>query len=141
MTFTPEFLDALEKPVRKPRFGKAVKGGPSERVIQRQIVAALRKLGILVHHSPNGSHLAGDRFARVKQTAALKADGMMAGFPDLLLIRRNGEAGFLEVKAPGGKLEASQEALFPKLQQRSSRVAVVTSLDEALDALRGWQWL
>lgn len=144
MTALDQLLAELDRPAKqapKKRVGKAVKGGPSERVIQREIVKAVRKLGIFVHHSPNASQLGGDRFARVKQAAVLKADGMVAGFPDLLLIDRDGETGFIEVKKPGGALEASQEAFLPKLRARSPRVAVVTSLDEAMDALRRWGWL
>ena len=135
----PENLGRRAKP--RTRVGKAVKDGESERVIQRRIVKALRKLGIMVHHSPNASAMPGDRFAKVKQAAVLKADGMLAGFPDLLLVDRDGECAFMEVKRPGGSLEASQEAVLPKLRARCPRVAVVTSLDEAMDALKRWGWL
>lgn len=135
----PESLGRRAKP--RTRVGKAVKGGESERDIQRRIVKALRKIGVFVHHSPNASAMPGDRFAKLKQAAVLKADGMVAGFPDLLLIDRDGECAFMEIKRPGGSLEASQEAVLPKLRARSPRVAVVTSLDEALDALRRWGWV
>lgn len=141
MSALDDLLAIPERAAPKQRFGKAVKGGPSERVIQRGIVKALRKLGVMVHHSPNGSMLGGDKFARVKQAAVLKADGMMAGFPDLVLIDRDGECGFIEVKAPGGSLEQNQQALIPKLRARSPRVAVVTSIDEALAALKRWGWI
>ena len=139
--FTPKQLAALEKPVKRVRIGKRVAGGPSERVIQRRIVKALRDLGFMVHHSPNGTSLAGDKFAKVKQAAVLKADGMLKGWPDLTIIDRDGECGFIEVKAPGGSLEPSQEALLPKLKARRARVAVVTSVDEALACLKRWGWL
>jgi hypothetical protein len=139
--FTPDDLAALERPVRRRRIGKRVAAQPSERTIQRGIVKALRAMGIMVHHSPNASQLGGDRFARVKQAAVLKADGMMAGWPDLTLIDRDGEVAFLEIKAPGGVLEPSQEALLPKMRARRARVAVVMSLDEALAELKRWGWV
>ncbi len=141
MTPLEQILVIPERAPRKQRFGKAVKGGPSERDIQRPMVTALRKLGFMVHHSPNASMLAGDKFARVKQAAAVKADGMLAGFPDLVLIDRDGEVGFLEVKKPGEALTDSQAALLPKLRARSPRVAVVVSLDDALEVVRRWGWI
>ncbi len=137
----PDF-DALERrAARKKRFGKAVKGGPSERVIQRQIVKALKRLGIIVHHSPNGAMLGGDKSARVKQAAALKADGVLKGFPDLVLINRAGDVGFIEVKKPGESLEPSQAALLPKIEARCWRVAVCTCVAEAEGTLRRWGWI
>jgi hypothetical protein len=141
VTALTDILAISERAPSKRRYGKSVKGGPSERTIQREIVKAVRALGIIVHHSPNGAMLGGDKWARVKQAAVLKADGNVPGWPDLTLLNRAGEVGFMEVKAPGGTLEPSQEALIPKLEARTYRVAVVTSVDEALGTLRGWGWL
>ncbi len=135
--FTQAELDALEKPVRKPRIGKAVKGGASERVIQRGIVKALRKLGFMVFHVPNGSHLVGG----YRQWQALQADGAMPGFPGLLCFDRDGEVAAIEVKKPGGVVSADQERCHKALKARRVRVAVVTSLDETLAELTRWGWI
>lgn len=125
----------------KRRIGKAVKGGRLESPIQREIVTALRKLGFIVHHSPNGAPLGGDQVARAKQAAVLKADGRMEGWPDLLVVNRRGETGYLEVKRPGGVVSSDQERVAKILAARGVQVAFVTRLDEALVALRGWGWL
>lgn len=135
--WTPAQLDALERPVKRTRVGKAVPGSPSERVIQRQIVKALRKAGLFVMHVPNGGHLVGGQ----RQWASLQADGAWAGFPDLLCFDRDGEVAALEIKKPGGEVSADQERCHKALKARRVRVAVVCSLDEALAALKGWGWL
>ena len=135
--WTPEQLDALEKPVKRTRVGKAVKGGPTERVIQRGIVRSLRQLGFLVFHVPNGSHLVGG----YRQWQALQADGAMPGMCDLLIFDRDGEVAALEIKKPGGVVSADQDACHQALKARRVRVATVTSLDETLETLKGWQWV
>jgi hypothetical protein len=137
MTALDDLLAMTERAAPKKRYGKAVKGGPSERVIQRGIVKALRNLGIFVFHIPNEGDLPGG----YKQWAVMKADGCVEGVPDLGLLDRDGEFGMLEIKRPGGSLTASQEELIPKLRARTPRVAVVTSLDEALAVLARWGWI
>lgn len=137
MTPLEEILAIPERAPRKQRFGRAVKGGPSERIIQRGIVKALRRMGFLVVHVPNGAHLYGGQ----RQWQALKADGAMPGMVDLLCFDRDGKVAGLEIKKPGGVMSADQEACHKALKARKVRVATVTSLDEALDALKGWQWL
>jgi hypothetical protein len=135
--------DALEAVKAKParRVGKARKDAPSERVVQRQIVRALRALGIITAHAPNGSHLAGDKLARMKQSAALVADGVLVGLPDLLCISRDGALGFIEVKREGGRVSSEQERVIALMNTRSVPVAVVCTLDDALAAVKSWGWL
>ena len=134
--------DALEKPVRRKHvhIGKARKGSPDERTVQREIVRALRKMGMLVHHSPNGSHLAGDGFARMRQSAALKADGMMAGFPDLIVLSA-GRCCLVEVKREGGVISPDQIAFAAVCNRSFVPCIAVCSLDDALVQLRGLGWL
>lgn len=135
--------DAIESRWSEPlrRVGKARKDAPSERVVQRQIVKALRALGIVTAHCPNGSHLAGDADARMRQSAALVADGVLVGFPDLLCISRTGALGFIEVKREGGRVSSEQERVIALLNTRSVPVAVVCTLDDALAAVRSWGWM
>lgn len=134
--------DVLEKPVRRKHVhvGKARKGAPNERTVQREIVRALRKMGMLVHHSPNGSHLAGDSFARMRQSAALKADGMMAGFPDLIVLSA-WRCCLVEVKREGGVISPDQIAFAAVCNRSFAPCIAVCSLDDALGQLRGLGWL
>jgi hypothetical protein len=142
MTADVAMWTALERVPSKPRrrIGKARKDGLSERQIQRQIVKTFRAMGIVVAHVPNGANLAGDSFARMKQSAALVADGVIVGFPDLILISRSGALGFLEIKRPGGSVSADQERVAALMGSRSVPVAFVASLDDAMAAVKGWGW-
>jgi len=148
MTFTPAQLDALEAPKRRKRVrvGSAKDDtGASERAIQRAIIAALRLHRIKALHVPNGSHLAGDAAARMRQMAALRADGMVAGWPDLLIWKRVPGwpplVGLLEIKRPGGVLSGDQLTVQAALLHDGWPYRAVCSVDEALEAVRGWGWI
>ena len=132
-------LEGKDKPRR--RVGKARAGAPSERVVQREIVRSFRQLGLIVHHSPNGAQLPGDDVARFKQAAVLNADGLMPGWPDLILFNRRGAVGLLEVKREGGHLSADQERVMGLLTRWNVPNAAVCTLDEALAVVRAWGWL
>lgn len=112
---------------------------PNERQTQRAI---LRMCGlcfpsVLIHHSPNGAHLAGRDAARFMQMGALKGDGMKPGWPDLECLWNHGIA-YMEVKRPGcaGRLSAEQENMHRQLAERGFAVAVVTSSEEAFSFLK-----
>ena len=142
MTNIADF-DAIEAlpPKRKRRIGKAVKGGRLESPIQREIVKSLRRMGYLVHHSPNGAALGGDQIARAKQSAVLKADGRVEGWPDLVVIDHHGRHAYFEVKRPGGHVHADQEKVAAALWKRRIQMAFVCSLDDVMTALTKWGWL
>lgn len=113
----------------------AVLARPKERFVQRAIVTSLRLDGCIVVHVPNG----GARDAR--EGKALKDDGVMRGMPDLYVLRRDGVSGWLEVKRPGHRpsdTSAAQKAMHEALRARGQHVDVVSSIDEALTAVRGW---
>jgi hypothetical protein len=112
-----------------------------ESVIQRQIRQYLTVLGLSSMSVPNGSHLAGDRLARIKQMAAMKADGFMNGWPDLQVIHTHGRIGFLEVKTPRGSCSQAQLNVHKRLTRMGHQVAVVRSVEETRDALKHWGWL
>lgn len=112
----------------------------SERQVQRAILqmAGTCFPSVLIHHSPNGGHLAGDREARFKQVGARKGDGMKTGFPDLIAIWNHGVA-FLEVKRPGyspSEVSPAQIGMHAKLAEMGFAPAVVTSPEEAFAFLR-----
>lgn len=58
------------------------------------------------------------------------------GFPDLLCVRR-GVAVLLEVKSTGGRMKRAQVELHARLRAAGLVVAVVTTPEEALAAVRG----
>lgn len=129
---------------------RAVRAVPSEGMVQRAIIQRLQLWGILAVHVPNEGKrsLAGHMQA--------KRDGMMPGFPDLLLYGPGGRHGLLEVKRPGWKAPAAPRpgsaptqawkawagrlGTYEALTTRGHPVAVVTSVDEAVDAVKRWGW-
>lgn len=113
---------------------------PTERQVQRSILAMMGTAfpRVLVHHSPNGGHLAGNDQARFKQVGALKGDGMKTGFPDLIAIWNHGVA-FMEVKRPGyspSQVSPAQIELHATLAEMGFTPAIVTSQEEAFAFLK-----
>lgn len=71
----------------------------------------------------------------VIEAANFKRQGVVAGVPDLIFIYR-GKAFGLELKSKKGKLEDSQRATFPLLQNAGMRIEVARSHPEAIERLR-----
>lgn len=69
--------------------------------------------------------------------AALKASGLTAGVPDLLILK-SGNLHALELKAPGGRLTPSQRLVMDRMEECGAQVAVAHSIDEALVTLEFW---
>lgn len=69
--------------------------------------------------------------------AALKAMGMTAGIPDLLILK-DGKMYGLELKSAKGILTPSQRLVMANLGSCGAEVAVARSLDEALVTLEVW---
>jgi hypothetical protein len=69
--------------------------------------------------------------------AALKAMGMTAGVPDLLILKA-GQLYALELKAPGGRLTPSQRGIALRMMECGAEFAVARSIDEALVTLECW---
>lgn len=115
----------------------------SEASIQQQVRTYLAAAGIDAVHVPNGTHLAGDRVARAKQSNALKKAGVLPGMADLILFDRRfiRRVGFLEVKSDKGRLSPAQEA-FAELCEGIWHLpyAVVRSVADANAALIQWGW-
>lgn len=112
---------------------------PTERQVQRAI---LKMCGVcfkdvLIHHSPNGTKLAGSKLDRKIAGGILKGDGCKTGWPDLQFVWAPGKAAFAEVKRPKeGRLTPEQKAIHGKLIALGFSVATVTSVEEAFDFLR-----
>lgn len=112
---------------------KAPRGRP-EAAIQRAIKSRLMFHGIVCVAVPNEAR----RSAVLGR--AMKAQGLLPGFPDLIVLGPNGAAAFLEVKAPDGRVSPAQAECHAMLERMGHRVAVVRSHEEAAETLRGWGW-
>jgi hypothetical protein len=87
---------------------------------------------VFIHHSPNGSKLAGSERDRQVAGGILRGDGMKAGWPDLQCVWSPGKTAFIEVKRPKiGRLTPDQVAVHEHLRALGFEVATVTSDDEA----------
>jgi hypothetical protein len=69
--------------------------------------------------------------------AALKAMGMVAGVPDLIILKA-GEMYALELKAPGNTLTPSQRLVMERMEDCGAQTSTAHSLDEALVTLEFW---
>ncbi len=66
--------------------------------------------------------------------------GLGVGSADILvLLAPSGRAGWLEVKAPAGRLTESQQRFLDRMAQRGCGTAVVRSVAEAVAAVEGWR--
>lgn len=112
-----------------------------ESAIQHQVRTYLAALGIDAIHVPNGTHLAGDKVARIKQSNALKRAGVLPGMADLILFdRRVRRVGFMEVKVAAGRLSPAQERFADLAAVWGWPFAVVRSANDAQAALAEWGW-
>lgn len=106
---------------------------PTERTVQRGVLkmAATCFPSVLLHHSPNGGHLAGSPTQRFKQMGALKGDGLKPGFPDLIAIWEGGIA-FLEVKRAKRSVTSPEQTLMlTRLVDMGWPARIVKSIEEA----------
>lgn len=88
-----------------------------------------RDLSDLLFHIPNGG------FRNAREAARLKAQGVKAGVPDLMLARPNGlfsartyHGLFIEMKTSTGTLDKHQASYHAQLQAQGYRVEVIRSL-------------
>lgn len=68
----------------------------------------------------------------------LKREGLTPGAPDLLLLRNDGWFAAIEVKASKGKLGPDQVEWSEWLTSGCAEMAVVRSLDEAVEVVTAW---
>ena len=118
-----------------------VAGAGSESQEQASLVSWWRLAGphlapnCILHSIPNGG-------ARSAVTGArLKAEGAVAGVPDLFLAcARSGRHGlYIELKRKtGGRVSQSQRGLFPLLEAQGYGVAVCHGWREAADAVEAY---
>lgn len=122
---------------RKARPGiQARAGGASmpEATIQRAVVQRLQILarpGVVWFHPANGG-------ARSKVEAArFRAEGVVAGVPDLIIVF-GGKLHALELKTEHGRLSPAQRTMHERLAAAGAHVAVAYGLDAAIAQLTAW---
>jgi hypothetical protein len=72
--------------------------------------------------------------------AILKACGVQAGTPDLILIKEGRTYG-LELKADKGRVSLVQAKAHEEMRAAGAEVATATGIDEAIKQLKVWQLL
>jgi hypothetical protein len=105
-----------------------------ENLIQRALFEHLRvrsASGVYAFHVPNGG-------ARSPiEGAILNGLGVRAGVPDLIAVK-DGRTYALEIKRPGGRLTAAQNAAHAALRAAGATVVTSYGLDDALAQLERW---
>lgn len=115
--------------------------GSPERSAQRSVVSFLRTVlppGSIVAAVVNEQRGAGRTAEqRARFGAARRASGVVSGFPDLICLLPAGRTVLIEMKAPRtGRLSDAQRELHARIAALGHPVAVATSIDTALAALR-----
>jgi hypothetical protein len=112
-----------------------------ERSAQVSVVAALKRSlppGSIVaavknEHAPKGL----TKEQRIRFFAKRKAEGVNAGFPDLIILLPGGRTFLLEMKAPkNGRLSDAQREMHAAIRAIGHEVGVARCIDSALLALR-----
>ena len=112
-----------------------------ESLIQQAIVKYLRGKGYLVAHVPNGGKMPGTVRQKMQRGARLKREGLLAGFPDLLIYGSKGRVGHIEVKAPKGSQQPSQKEVQAMLESLGQSYVICRSVADVEFALTDkWGW-
>jgi hypothetical protein len=112
----------------------AVRRARPEDQIQRAVFEhlALRSApGVFAFHPANGGWR-----SRI-EAAILKGLGVRAGVPDVMAVK-DGRTYALEIKSPGGRLTAAQNAAHAALRAAGAIVVTSYSLDDAVAQLEHW---
>lgn len=122
-----------QKPIRKKPVDRE---GQEQAALMREIELCYPKVFELIYHVPNGGH-------RVKAVAAkLKAQGVKAGVPDLVLpMARGGYFGlYIEFKATidPAPVSASQSACLRRLSEQGYLAVVCRGHFDAMEQVRAY---
>lgn len=106
-----------------------------EAQLQAAVVQHLKLLAppnVIYYAIPNGEH-------RSKRTGGrLKAQGVIAGAPDMAFVLADGTAAYIEFKAAGGRLSAPQKAFQARCDKIGIPYVVCWSIDSAIAVLKAW---
>ena len=98
----------------------------------RKFLASRLKPEIVWMASANGGY-------RDPHTAiSLKSMGVLPGAPDLCFCLDNGRTGWIELKAPGGKLSPQQKGVAARLIRLNHFWGCAHSIKEAVDIMKPW---
>lgn len=77
-------------------------------------------------HIPNGGYRTAIESLKFKQM------GVLAGVPDLLLLKNSGKYGalFIEMKSGNGKLSDSQKSMIGRMESKGYKCEVASSFEE-----------
>jgi len=105
-------------------------GEKSESAIQQEAIMhiwnKLPETRLCLFHIPNGM------FTNAREGAKFKAQGVIAGVPDLVFIWA-GKTHYIEVKTAKGYLSTQQKALHQKWSEQGVIVNVFRSAEEIID--------
>lgn len=110
----------------------------SEDQIQCAVMGYLRSYGhedAVAFHVPNGGH------RNIITATKLKAQGVVPGIPDVIVIHDSHLYGLELKRERGGQLSANQKNILARLETAGATVAVARGLDEALCVLSRWELL
>jgi len=105
-----------------------------EEILHRQVASYLNTIpGLLWWTTAN------QRGTRSRaEMGVLKALGVRPGVPDICFIAPQGKAGFLELKAPGGKVTPAQREFMETAMEKGALVGVCYSLADVAAHLNKW---
>lgn len=87
--------------------------------------------GAVAFAIPNGG------YRHKKIAEELRAEGVVAGIPDICVVHR-GRVHFLEMKAARGTLRKHQREMIARLEAAGATCAVARGLDAAVSQLAAW---
>ena len=106
-----------------------------EQAIHQAAVSYLRLLEnmgeLMFLHPANGG------FRSKAEAGIFKSLGVKAGAPDLIILLPGGRCAFIEIKAPGGYLSASQRAFRNTAENLGFPFAECRAVDEVERFVRG----
>jgi VRR-NUC domain len=109
-----------------------------EHAIQVALIHELRyrlRPAVISFAIPNGGH------RHIGVAKKLKAEGVLAGMPDLGFAVEDGRTHWIEMKAPGGDISDNQEIVRDRLIRLGHNWAMAKSVEEALEHLDAWKVL
>lgn len=105
-----------------------------ESILQSEICLTLSAMGVF--YFAVGNDNAGK--TTMARAARLRAMGLRPGVSDLVVMRSDGVACFLEVKTEKGKLSHSQDNFRILCQTRGWPWGIARSVDQAVNLCRTW---
>ena len=107
-----------------------------EQAIQR---AAMRYLGLLeIQGRLLAFHVGNGGYRRRTEAAILKGLGVRAGVADIVIVLPGGRVGFIELKAPGGRLSEAQRGFRDSVRDLGAVWGICSSVDSVQDLVQRW---